>query len=71
MGASMGTNYTDSETFLLQRAEEILRASAGLTLERATGNEKKIALYAAEKEIECDEREASYRAHIEANSCSI
>lgn len=67
----MNKNIVEMDKYLTTKVERVLRASAGISVENATGNEMKIALYAAEKEIEHEDREASYRAHAEANSCFL
>lgn len=61
----------DEKNFLLKRTEEILQSSAGITMISATEREKKIAEFAANKAIECDEREVNLRTYIEANSCFL
>jgi len=61
----------DSEKYVIARAEEILSSSVGITMESATLREKRIAEFAANLAIECDEREANLRAYIEANSCFL
>lgn len=61
----------DEKKLLFKRTEEVLRSSAGLSMISATEREKKIAEFAANKAIECDEREANLRTYIEANSCFL
>jgi len=67
----METHMQDSDQYILAKSEEILKASAGLTLKQASETERKIARYAAEKLTECDEREANHYAYTEAKSCFL